>query len=94
LVVEQHIVKPVGWVFLFALGINWVSNWICAYILSRSYFFKNLNNLKFQLSIIGHNLGRISVQDVFKKIKSIILSYMEDVVVKISVRIRELINTK
>lgn len=50
--------------------------------------------LKFQLSIIGHNLGRISVQDVFQKFKSIILSYMEDVVVKIRVRIRELTNTK
>jgi hypothetical protein len=48
----------------------------------------------FLLSVIGHNLGRISVQDVFQKFKSINLSYMMDVEVKIRVRIREFINTK
>jgi hypothetical protein len=34
-----------GWVFLFVLGINWVSDWIYAYLLIGSYIFKNLDPL-------------------------------------------------
>lgn len=34
-----------GWVFLFVLGINRVSDWIYAYLLIGSYLFKNLDPL-------------------------------------------------
>jgi hypothetical protein len=38
------------------------------------------------MSIVGHNSGRIQVQGVFQKFKSMTLLYMEEAVVKIRVR--------
>lgn len=34
------VLTRVGWVFVFVLGINRVSNWIYAYIFVASYFLK------------------------------------------------------
>lgn len=35
------VLTSAGWVFVFVLGIRRISNWIYAYILVGSYFFKN-----------------------------------------------------
>jgi hypothetical protein len=40
------------------------------------------------MSIFGQNLGKKPVEHVFLKFKSITLSYMEEVVVRMKVRIR------